>query len=90
LLKEPQEINLIKKLEQFPKIINKISENYKLSLLPNYLLELSQEFNTYYHNTKIIQKDIPLQNARLCLIYSIKKILKKGLNLLEIKTLGEM
>ena len=90
LLKEAQETNLIKKLESFSKITNKISENYKISLLANYLLELSQQFNTYYHNTKILQKDKQLQNARLCLIYSIKKIIKKGLNLLEIETLEEM
>ena len=90
LLKYEAETNLIKKLNEFPQLINKIGENYKLSLMCHYLLDLCQEFNTYYHSTKIIQENKDLESARLSLIYAIKEVIKKGLTLLGIEALKEM
>ena len=90
LLRYEAETNLIKKLNDFPKLINKIGENYKLSLMCHYLLDLCQEFNTYYHSTKIIQENKDLESARLSLIYAIKEVIKKGLTLLGIEALKEM
>ncbi len=89
-LKLESEINLIKKLTDFPNIIEKITETYKVSLLPNYLTELCQEFNTYYHSTKVIQESKDIELARLILIYSIKETIKNGLQLLGIQPLEEM
>ena len=89
-LKLESEINLIKKLTEFPNIIEKINETYKVSLLSNYLIELCQEFNTYYHSTKVIQESKDIELARLVLIYSIKETIKNGLQLLEIEPLEEM
>ncbi|MBW2985521.1 arginine--tRNA ligase [Candidatus Woesearchaeota archaeon] len=90
LLTEPTELLLAKKLNEFPQLINKIGENYKLSLMCHYLLDLCQEFNTYYHSTKIIQENKELESARLSLIYAIKEVIKKGLTLLGIEALEEM
>lgn len=89
-LKLKSEINLIKKLTEFPNIIKKINKTYKVSLLSNYLIELCQEFNTYYHSTKVIQENRGIELARLVLIYSIKETIKNGLLLLGIQQMEEM
>jgi arginyl-tRNA synthetase len=90
LLKEEQEKQLVKKLTEYPLIIEKISENYKISLIPRYILELSQEFNNYYSKHKIIQDDKALQSARLYLISAIAQVIANGLSLLGIEVLNEM
>lgn len=90
LLKENQEKQLVKKLIKYPLIIEKISENYKISLIPRYILELSQEFNNYYSKTKIIQDDKALQSARLYLISAVAQVIANGLSLLDIDVIDEM
>jgi len=90
LLKEKQEKQLVKKLSEYSKIIEKVSENYKISMIPRYLLELCQEFNNYYANHKIIQDNKKLESARLYLIESIAQIISNGLKLLNIEVLNEM
>ncbi len=79
---EPAELNVAMKLSQFEDIIAKTGEQKKPSLLCNYLIELSQEFNSYYHSTKII--DTGMEAERLYLINAVRTILVSGLKLLGI------
>lgn len=74
------EFQLIKKLSEFPDIIKDSAIKYKPNLLCNYLIQLSQLFNTYYS-----KYEIKNSKERLFLIFKIKQILAKGLNLLGIK-----
>ena len=90
LLKEQEENVLIKKLAAYPNILKDSAEKYKISLLTHYLLELAQQFNHYYHNTQIIQENKALEKARLLLSYDVQQVLKSGLSILGIETMGEM
>ncbi len=90
LLKEEQEKHLVKKLSEYPLIIEKVSESYKISSITRYILELSQEFNNYYSKQKIIQDDKDLQSARLYLISAVAQVIANGLSLLGIEVLNEM
>jgi arginyl-tRNA synthetase len=90
LLKEEQEKQIVKKLAEYPLIVGKISENYKISLIPRYLLDLCKEFNNYYSNHKIIQEDKNLESARLYLINAVAQVIANGLSLLGIEVLDEM
>ncbi len=87
---EDQELSLIKKLSEYTELVKKISENYKISLIPRYLLELCQEFNNYYSSTKIIQDNKELESARLYLITSINTVINNALSLLGIAVVDEM
>ena len=75
-----QEFQLIKKLSEFPEIIKDSAIKYKPNLLCNYLIQLSQLFNTYYS-----KYEIKNSKERLLLISKIKQILTIGLNLLGIQ-----
>ena len=90
LLNQDLEQDLIKKLSEYPNLLKTVAEKQKISLLTHYLLKLAQDFNTYYHNTPVIQENKDLEGARILLISCIKETLKNGLSILGIETMGEM
>ena len=81
----------------FPNIILSSAINYEPHKLANYLYDLSKNFHTYWglgnqdDNKRIFnEKEIDLSMSRLTLVFSISKILKKGLDLLKINSPEEM
>lgn len=90
LLTLESERNIINKLAEYKDIVNVSAENYKPSTIANYLLEISQVFNNYYHETQILIEEEKLKEARLFLINKIKYVLANGLALLDIKAPEEM
>ena len=87
ILNDDLEISLIKKLSDFQEIIKDTLNNYKPSLLCNYLLELSHLFNEFYHKNKVIDSENnELTNSRLFLVYCVGQVLKNGLSLLGINS----
>jgi len=83
------EIPLVKMLYKYPEIVRQASQ-YKPSTICRYLLDLSQEFNEYYHRVPILKADEDLMKSRLLLVYCIKEVIKSGLKLLDIDVLEEM
>ncbi len=81
LLKEPEELRLLKAMSTFPATI----EGSALELAPHkfifYLMELAGQFHSYYNKHKVITDDIPLSRARLCLIKALQVVLKNGLEM---------
>ncbi len=90
LLIEPQEINIVKKLAQYPDAIIESAMQYEPHLLVQYLRELVQAFHSYYNQTIILVQDTDLRNARLTLINSIKQILNNGFIILGIQRVAVM
>ena len=57
----------------------------KPSHLAKYLVSLARHFNTFYGNCPVISEDSNLMETRLLLVSSVKEIVGKGLELLNIK-----
>ena len=85
-----KEISLLKTLKEFPQIIEEASEKYKISAIANYLIRICQKYNEFYQNSNILKEKEEIRNARLVLCEVTSKVLKEGLNLLDIETLEEM
>lgn len=85
LLKEKDEITLVKMAEDFPRIIKRALDSYEPASLSSYLIKLASTFNTYYQNVRIITEDEESTKARMLLIKSTQIVLKEGLRLLGIK-----
>lgn len=85
---EEKEFNLIKKISEFPKITEKAYSQMNPSLIANFSYELSQYFNEFYHNSKVIGSD--KEYFRIQLVEVFAQTLKNSLNLLGIETLEEM
>ena len=90
LLKEEKEHNLIKLLSRFQDVVKEAERTYRPHIIARYLLDLSQLFNEFYHKHQILKEEKGIKEARLLLIYCVKEILEKGLNLLKIDVLKEM
>ncbi len=85
-----EETNLIKKLSQFPKIVESSSNNYKPNLISSYLLELVHVFNNFYTNCPVLKADFKDKEKRIVLINCVRQVLKNGLNLLGINEVEKM
>jgi arginyl-tRNA synthetase len=84
LLSHPKEIELIKKIIQFPDIIQKCSRDYELQRIPNYAREIATTFHQFYEECKIIGDKKNLTQARLALVLATKIVLKEVLDLMGI------
>ena len=83
-----KEIELIKKISQFPELVKKSATELKPNYIANYLSELCAIFNTYYHENKII--DSKNEEHGLSIVNSVKNVLGIGLKLLGITPLERM
>ncbi len=90
LLKHEKELSLIKQLNYFPEIIETSMNTYGIHLIPQYLLNLTQAFNSFYSSCPVISDDKELEKARLLLIKCVQIVIKTGLYILGIETLEEM
>lgn len=91
LLTNELEIYLIKKLSEFPEIIQMSAEKYSSNNLATYLLSLADLTNKYYEAIPVLkEKNKARQNAQLVLLKTITNVLEKGLEILGIKVLKEI
>ena len=85
---EEKEIELVKKLSQFPEAVLNAGKNLSPSIIANYSYQLAQIFNEFYHSCKVIGSE---QEAfRLALVQSFRQVLKNSLKLLGIETVEKM
>lgn len=83
-----KEIQLIKKILQFPEIVNEAKEKLNPSLIANYSFELAQKFNEFYSASKVIGSTE--ESFRLKLVEAFRITLKNALFLLGIEVMEEM
>jgi len=90
LLNKKEEQELIKLMSSFTDTITKATCDLRPHLIANYLYQLAQKFNEYYHIHQILKADGKTRDARLLLISSVKQVIKNGLSLLGIEVLEKM
>lgn len=81
---EQKEKDIVGLLDQFPTILKQISENNKVHLLPQYLITLAKEFNSFYSNSKIL--DNIREEELITLVKACSIVIKIGLSLLGVST----
>ena len=82
------EKEIITTLSNFDEITKKSVIGLQPHLITNYLLKLAQDFHSYYANVKILNKDI--NYGQVHLIAAVQKVIKCGLDLININTPKEM
>ena len=90
LLKNELEIDLLKKLEQFPMIVSSALDSLEPQTIANYLQETAGKFHKYYANCRIIIEDKELTQSRIALIKATKNVIYNGLQLLGITAPDKM
>lgn len=84
LLDSVDAMDLIRIIQQFPKIVEEAGKKYEPSIITRYIVDVAQAFNKFYHDTPIIVKDQELQKSRLSLVYTAKQTISNGLSLLGV------
>lgn len=79
-----EEIDLIRKIAEFPSLIEEVADDLGPHRLTYYLPELASSFHSYYNKHRIVTDDRALSQARLFLCLGVKIVLKNGLNLLGV------
>ncbi|RKD32555.1 arginine--tRNA ligase [Thermohalobacter berrensis] len=90
ILTNEQAVNVLRLLQQFPKVIVNAMEKNEPSIITRHIVDIAQEFNRFYHDCPIIVEDEKVQKARLLLVYAVKTVIKTGLGLLGVEAPEKM
>jgi arginyl-tRNA synthetase len=90
LLKEKEELLLVKKILQFSYTLNICVATQDPYMLTVYLQELAESFHKFYDLHRVLGNDSSLTQARLALIEATKITIAQGLKLLGVSQPQEM
>lgn len=77
-------------IHQFNSVVEKAAHNFSPNYIATYLFELAQEFNLFYQKYPVLKAEKKIKSFRLVLTQKTGEIIKKGLDLLGIKTVEKM
>jgi len=83
-LAQPQELVLIRRLCQYPEIIEQCALQRAPHSLVHYLRDLANDFHTYYSAHQFIVEEAALRDARLALAAACQTVIRSGLGLLGV------
>jgi len=85
------EKELIKKIDEFPAVVEEAGRNYSPALITNYIYDLVKDFNSFYQSNSVMKEEnIALKNARILISENTGKVIKTAMKLLGIKVPNRM
>ncbi len=84
LIKEKEEIDLLKKLLEFPEIVESCAFSFEPHRLTTYLREVAETFHRFYHEHRVINDDQQLMQARLTVCLMTKIVIANGCKILSV------
>lgn len=90
LLKEKEEVALVKKIAMLPYIVSVASKDLKPHIMATYARELAETFNQFYRFMPVLNAEPSIRDARLALVRASKNALASSLDMLGIEALEEM
>lgn len=82
---QPQEYEVVRAISSFPQTVEEAGEKYEPSIIARFAVDLSQKFNKFYFDCKILTaEDEQTKSFRLALCAATLKTLKNALRLLGI------
>ncbi|SFM51570.1 arginine--tRNA ligase [Thermodesulforhabdus norvegica] len=84
LLREQQELDLIRLLGEYPHVVASSAIFLEPHRIPYYLHELVSEFHSYYNHHRILGDDTELALARLYLARALRVVIRNALELIGV------
>ncbi|HPA15431.1 MAG TPA: arginine--tRNA ligase [Desulfobacterales bacterium] len=84
MLKEPEEIRLIKTMARYPEVVRCSVEFMEPHRITFYLMDLAASFHAYYNKHRVLTDEPVLSRGRLYLVSAVKKVIRNGLTLLGV------
>lgn len=85
-----EEFDLVKRLGEFPEVIERAATEYEPSLIALYMLDLAMSFNAFLAKYRVLGEEEEITQARLLLTYGIKEVLASCLRMLGMEALERM
>ena len=92
----PEDIDIYKKISEWPKCIEISSKKLEPHRVPTYLYELSSLFHSYWNmgkddkSKRFISEDKKISDEKLVLLKSVSNVIKCGMNLVGASTPEKM
>lgn len=90
ILKEQEEIDLVRLLYNFPQVVYDAYEKLEPSFITRHVVEIAKAFNKFYNSCPIMSSEEELKRARLALVYAAKTVIKTGIGLLGMEAPEKM
>lgn len=90
LLTHPSELDLIRRLADFPEVVKGAAEALEPHRLPKYAGEVAGLFHVFYTNCRVLTEEKDLREARLLLAKAVKIVLANLLRLLGVSAPEKM
>ena len=90
VLTSHEEFDLIKRLGDFPRVIERSAEEYEPSILAVAMLELAMSFNGFLAKYRVLGEEPRITRARILLTLGVKQVLSTCLQTLGMEDLKRM
>lgn len=84
LLTDPAEVELIKKLGEYPELIASAAKERAVHRVAHYVHELAGLFHSFYNQCRILGVDPEVQQARIKLVKATQHVLRHALDILGV------
>ena len=84
MLKETEEIELIKKMATYPEVVQNSAKNLEPHRITYFLMSLATAFHAYYNKHRVLTDDPQIAASRLYLVLAVRKVIRSGLTLLGV------
>ncbi|MBQ0067940.1 MAG: arginine--tRNA ligase [Phascolarctobacterium sp.] len=84
VLTDATEIDLIKKLGDYPEMLAGAAEDRAVHRVATYIHELAGLFHSFYNQCRILGVDEDVQQARIALITAVRHVVEHALNILGV------
>lgn len=89
-LTESVEIDLIKKLGEYPEMLAQAAADRAVQQVAHYVYDLAGLFHSAYNQCRILGVDEELQQARLAMVLAVGHVLRHGLDILGVSAPEKM
>jgi arginyl-tRNA synthetase len=91
LIQAEKEIDVLKKIGEFPQAVGEAAQKRMPHRITNYIYELASSFHSFYNAEKVLDADNPERTkARLALIKAVQTTLKNALKLIGVSAPEKM
>jgi arginyl-tRNA synthetase len=90
LLKEKEEVTLVKKMAMLPYVVRNAATDLKPHFVATYARELAETFNQFYRFVPVLNAEPEIREARLALVDAARIALAASLDMLGVEPVEEM
>ena len=90
LLTEPIEVDLIKKLGEYPEMLAEAAKERAVQQVAHYVYELAGLFHSAYNQCRILGVNEELQQARLAMVMAVGHVVRHALSILGVSAPEKM